>query len=61
MQLGDEWLASLLGRFNFWEKASQYPVFRRLGGPQSRFGRYGEVKILDHSGTQTPIPLSSSQ
>jgi hypothetical protein len=32
----------------------------RLGGPQSRFGRYGEVKILDLTGTRTPAPHSSS-
>jgi hypothetical protein len=29
---------------------------RSLGGPQSRPGRYGEVKILDLAGTRTPTP-----
>jgi hypothetical protein len=28
-----------------------------LGGPQSRSGRYGEVKIFDPTGTRTPAPL----
>jgi hypothetical protein len=27
-----------------------------LGGAQSRSGRYGEAKIIDPSGTRTPIP-----
>jgi hypothetical protein len=31
-----------------------YLLDRRLGGPQSRSGRYGEVKILDPTGTRTP-------
>jgi hypothetical protein len=30
------------------------------GGPHSRSGRRGEEKILDPTGTRTPIPLSSS-
>jgi hypothetical protein len=29
-------------------------LYRRLGGPQSRSGRHGEVKILDPTGTFTP-------
>jgi hypothetical protein len=32
----------------------QYPLDRRLGGPKSQSGRYGEVKILDLTGTRTP-------
>jgi hypothetical protein len=28
------------------EKSPRYPFYRRLGGPQSRSGRYGEGKIL---------------
>jgi hypothetical protein len=32
------------------------PLDRRLGGPQSRSGRYGEAKILDPTGTRTPTP-----
>jgi hypothetical protein len=27
-----------------------------LGGPQSRSGRYGEVKFFDPTGTRTPAP-----
>jgi hypothetical protein len=36
------------------------PLDRRLGGPQSRSGRFGEEKILDPSGTRTPTTQSSS-
>jgi hypothetical protein len=35
----------------------RYPFYRRLGGPQSRSGRYGEVKIFYPTGTRTPAPL----
>jgi hypothetical protein len=42
-----------------------YPRGKRLGGLQSRSGRYGEVKILDHTGTRTltsrlssPLPIA---
>jgi hypothetical protein len=31
---------------------------RRLGGPQSRSGRYGKVNILDFNGTGTPTRWS---
>jgi hypothetical protein len=41
-------------------KSRRYPSDRRLGGPQSRFGRLGEEKILHLTGTRTPIPRSSS-
>jgi hypothetical protein len=34
---------------------------RRLDGPQSRSGQYGEVKILDLTGTRTLTSLSFSQ
>jgi hypothetical protein len=34
---------------------------KRLGGTQSRSGRYEEVDILDPTGTRTPPPQSSSQ
>jgi hypothetical protein len=37
-----------------------YPLDRRLGRPQSRSGRHGEVKILDSTGTRTPTSRSSS-
>jgi hypothetical protein len=35
------------------EKSPQYPLDRRSGGPQNRFGRRGEEKILDPTGTRT--------
>jgi hypothetical protein len=50
---GGEWLASGL-------ESPRYPMDRRLGGPQSRSGQYGEVKILDPTGTRTPTSQSSS-
>jgi hypothetical protein len=33
-------------------KSPRYPLERRLGGPQSRSGRFGEVKILDPTGLE---------
>jgi hypothetical protein len=41
-------------------KEPRYPLNRRLGGPQSRFGRLGEDKILDPTGTRTPTPPPSN-
>jgi hypothetical protein len=41
-----------------WKKGKVVPVLN-LGGPQSRSGRR-EEKILDPTGTRTPIPRSSS-
>jgi hypothetical protein len=43
-------------------KSPRYPLDRRLGGPQSRSGRFGEEKILDPTGTLNPLvvqPVSS--
>jgi hypothetical protein len=57
--VGGEWSASHPGRFTP-SKEFQISLNRRLGGPQSRFGRYGEVKIVDPTGTRTPTPRSSS-
>jgi hypothetical protein len=37
-------------------KSPRYPFYRRLGGPQSRSGRCGEMKIFYPIGTQTPAP-----
>jgi hypothetical protein len=37
-------------------KSPRYPFYRRFGGPQSRSGRYGEVKIFYPTGTRTPAP-----
>jgi hypothetical protein len=41
-------------------KEPPVPLDRRLGGPQGRSGRYGEVKVLYHTRTRTPTPQSSS-
>jgi hypothetical protein len=38
----------------------RYPLDMRLGGPQSRSGRYGEITILDPTGALTRNPPSSS-
>jgi hypothetical protein len=57
--VGGEWSASRPGRFTPG-KEPQYPSDRRLGEPQSRSERHGEVKILDHTGTRTPTSRSSS-
>jgi hypothetical protein len=35
-------------------KIPRYPLDRRLGGHQSRSGRFGEEKILDPTGIRTP-------
>jgi hypothetical protein len=37
-----------------WGKRPQYPLDRRLGGPQSRFARYGEGKNLASIRNQKP-------
>jgi hypothetical protein len=37
-------------------KSHRYPFYRRLGGPQSQSGRYGEVKIFYLTGTRTLVP-----
>jgi hypothetical protein len=37
-------------------KSPRYPFYRRLGGPQSRSGRYGEVKIFYPTETRTAAP-----
>jgi hypothetical protein len=43
------------------KRVPQYPLDRRLGGPQSRSGRLEEEKILDPTGTRTPTSPPSSQ
>jgi hypothetical protein len=40
-----------------WGKSPQYPLHRRLGGPQSRSGRRGEEKDLDTTGIRIPDTL----
>ena len=42
-----EWLTSRLGRLRPW-KERQYLLSRRLRGPQSQSGRFGEEKNLSH-------------
>jgi hypothetical protein len=37
-------------------KDPRYPLDRRLGGPQSRSGRFGAEKILDPTGTRVLSP-----
>jgi hypothetical protein len=44
---GGEWLTSHLGRFTLG-KEHPYPLNKRLGGPQGRSGRFGEI-ILPQS------------
>jgi hypothetical protein len=51
--IGGEWSASRPGRFTPGERA---PFTHWIGG----CGRRGEEKILDHTGTRTPTPRSSS-
>jgi hypothetical protein len=41
-------------------KSPRYPLYRRLGGPQSRSGQHEEEKILDPTGTRTSTSQSSS-
>jgi hypothetical protein len=41
-------------------KSPRYPFYKRLGGPQDRSGRYGEVNIFDPTGTPLVVqPLAS--
>jgi hypothetical protein len=42
------------------ENSPRYPLDRRLGGPQSRSGLFGEKEILDPTATRTQTPRSSS-
>jgi hypothetical protein len=41
-------------------KSPLYQLDSRLGEPQSRSGRYGDVRVLDSTGNRTPTPWSSS-
>jgi hypothetical protein len=50
---GGEWSTSHLDRCIPREIAPKYPLDRRLGGPQSWSGRYGEEKILTPAGNLT--------
>jgi hypothetical protein len=39
-------------------KCPQYPMYRRLGGPENWSGQSGEEKILDLTRAQILTPLS---
>jgi hypothetical protein len=41
-------------------ESPRYPLDRWLGGPQSQSGRRGEKKIVDPTGTRTPISVVQS-
>jgi hypothetical protein len=56
--VGGEWSVSTPCHLTL-RKGPRYPL-DKLGGPQSRSGRYEEVKILDSTGTQNPTVQSSS-
>jgi hypothetical protein len=58
--VGGEWSSSHPGSFATGERSSRYPLDKRLGGPQSRSGRCGEVKILDPTEAGNPTSQSSS-
>jgi hypothetical protein len=47
-------------RFSPWERGTGYPLYRRLGGPQSRSGQRIEEKSLASAGDRTSIARSSS-
>jgi hypothetical protein len=55
-----KWSASRTCSFTPGESAPGTELDRRLSRPQSRSGRYGEVTILDPTGTRTRTPRSSS-
>jgi hypothetical protein len=57
---GGEWSASRPAALTPEKEPPPFPLYRRLDGLQSQSGQYGEVKILDPTGTQTLIPLVSS-
>jgi hypothetical protein len=42
-------------------KSPRYTFYRRMGGPQSRSGRYGEVYIFYPTGTRTRQAHSQSE
>jgi hypothetical protein len=57
--VGDKWSSSRPVCFTPGN-SSQYPLDRRLGGPQSRSGRLEEERNFDPTGTRTPTPRPSS-
>jgi hypothetical protein len=64
LDLGTSWrwvVSFVLRPLYPWGKNPWYSLARRLGGPQSRSGRHGKVKILAHTRTRTPTPWSSAR
>jgi hypothetical protein len=55
---GGEWSAPRPGRALPWGKDTQYPLDRRLGGPQSRSGHRLEEKSLASAWDRTPVVQS---
>jgi hypothetical protein len=55
---GGEWSASRPGRALPRRKDPQYPLYRRLSGPQGRSGR--RLEEISFAGDRTPIARSSS-
>jgi hypothetical protein len=51
---GADCVASRPCRFIPRGNRNLYPLYRRLGGPKSRSGRYGEEKNLASAGNRTP-------
>jgi hypothetical protein len=50
-----EWSGQLHAPTILPGKSPRYRLYRRLREPQGQPGRYGEVKVLDPTGTRTPI------
>jgi hypothetical protein len=58
---GGEWSASRIGRALPWGKDPRYPLYRRLGVPQSRSGHRGQRKnplLLPGSNPDRPVVQS---
>jgi hypothetical protein len=51
---GGEWSASRFCRLTPLRKSPRHPLDRKLGGPQSRSGRFGEEKHFAPDGNRTP-------
>jgi hypothetical protein len=51
---GGEWSSSCPSRFIPKKVFPGYPLYKRLGRPQTPYGRYGEEKNLDPAGNRTP-------
>jgi hypothetical protein len=47
-----------LAAFTLREIVPLCPLDKRLGGPQTRYGRCGEEKNLEPAGNQTPVVQS---